>query len=230
MIRSDVGTKKLLVIPILLFWCLSAFAGQPVRETRFAKAGEYFQWEWRFCAGVADICFGNGTCPNDYGVSTGYLDGMRFQCITGGQSTKIRILTPADGTNTGYIRMGVYAEDGQLPGALLWEGTNQPYVAGAWIEEVVTSLTLESEVYYWLAYKVSQSTAEICYVPFTPAPRGPTHIWKRFVGFGNAFPDPWGSLDGGNFDRYSMQLCIAGGVADVYSGKFPRGIFRGIGR
>lgn len=222
--------KRLCLFFIILFLSVTAIAVQPINEPRFTQESVSYQLEWRFNRGRQDICFGYGICPENYGVKTGHLDGMRFQCVTGGQSTKIRILTPSDGTNIGDIRMGVYVDDGALPGALLWEGTNQPYVAGVWIEEVVTSLTLESEVYYWLAYKVSKSTAEICYVMFSPAGRGPTHVWKKYEAFGNAFPDPWPSFSGGNFDRYSMQLCVEGGVADVYSGKFPRGIMRGVVR
>lgn len=222
--------KKLLVIPIFLFWCLSTFAGQPVRETRFAKAGTYFQWEWRFCAGVADICFGNETCPANYGVNTRYLDVMRFQCETGGEATKVRMLTPAGGTNTGTIRMGIYADrtvPNNWPDALLWEGTDQSYVADAWIEEAVSGITLVAGAWYWMAFKVSESSAELCYVSGGPLS---SHLWKTSQIYADPFPDPFGSTSFGNRNQYSMQLCVAGGVTEVYSGKFPRGVARAIGR
>lgn len=222
--------KRLFIIPILLFWCAFSFAAQPVREGRFSQADTYYQWEWRFNTGFADICFGNETCPANWGVYTSYLDVMRYQCVTGGAAIKIRILTPAGGTNTGTIRMGIYADrniPNNWPDALLWEGTAQSYVVDTWIEEAVSGITLVAGAWYWLGFKVSESTAELCYVPSGPLS---SHLWRTNQTYTDPFPNPFGSTSFGNRNQYSMQICVAGGVADVYSGKFPRGIGRGITR
>lgn len=175
----------------------------------------------------SDVCFGLDDCPSNWGVNPTALDAMRFQCETGGSVTKIRILCAATGDGE-YIKMAVY-EDGpnyySPPGALLWEGTDQSYSAGNWVEESVTGLNVSSGTWYWLAYKVSETSTEICYSG------GHNPYYHRYVfgqPYADDFPNPWTGTGNTNTNQYTMQLCVSSGAVAAYSGKFPRGIARGI--
>lgn len=216
--------KKLFLAVLIFLIPASAFAALPIKDPRVTQEATPFVWEWRFNAGIADECFGNETCPANWGVYTSYLDAQRYQCVTGGEAVKIRVLSPSAGTNSGTVRMGIYSDNSGSPNALLWEGTAQSYVAGTWIEEAVSGVTLVAETWYWLAFQVSTNTAELCYVPGGPSL---SHRWLSNVTYANPFPDPW-SGGSSNTNQYSIQVCVAGGVSDTYSGKFPRGIGRGI--
>ena len=179
--------KRFVLFSIILLLYATVFAVQPSKDPRDTQPGEPYQPEWRFNKGMPAICFGNETCPDDWGVQTGYIDAMRYQCVVGGEAIKIRILTPADGDNDGTVRMGIYSEAGGNPNALLWEGTDQSYVAGTWIEEAVTGITLVAETWYWLAFKVSKTAAELCFVPGGPVD---SHHYRRQL-YADPFPDPW---------------------------------------
>lgn len=231
--------RKLLTLALVLLFSATALAIDAVKDPRYSQTNTPYQWEWRFNRGFADICFGQETCPACWGVGTAtvhYLDAMRFQCETGGTVSKIRVLStadacapgPAGSDEGGTLRMGIYADDGNYPGALLWEGTDQPFVAGAWMEEVVTGITVVIGTYYWPAF-ITSNRQNMCYVSGGPAG---SHKYKsRGSDYAGAFEDPYPVPGvGSNSNQYSIQLCVPGGVAETYSGKFPRGIGRSIGR
>ncbi len=182
--------------------------------------------DWRFGKGVPQICFGKDLpCSLLVGLSTGYLDAMRFQCITGGTVEKIRVYTGNSGSGT--LRMGVYTDSLATgrPGGLLKEGTNQSYVPNVWVEETITGLTVTSGTWYWLAFKVSVNGVKMC-LGYDGSPNAHTYISGQ--AYALPFPNPWGnSASARNSHQWTIQLCVAGGVTDVYSG---RGIGRGISR
>lgn len=145
--------------------------------------------------------FGLDTCPNHWNFSTGYCDAMRFQAPEDGTSARLEILTWSS-TKGSTLRMGVYADLSGNPGNLLWEGTDITYMGGEWCGEDVSTIELVAETYYWFAFKTS-SSQEMCYVPGGPTS---SHRWKSGQPYGEPFPDPYGSADGGNENRYTMRM------------------------
>ena len=84
------------------------------------------------------------------------LDAMRFQNTAGtGTLTKIELLF-VDTTPNGKVRLGVYADNGGWPGALLLDA-GEVSAANGWVSISGLNLSVTQNTYYWLAFTM-QST------------------------------------------------------------------------
>src|SRR5208337_1091766 len=87
----------------------------------------------------------------------GQAESFQSTATTTGQITYINIYI--DSTSTaGQIVVGIYADNGGHPGALLTQGTsNAQLVAGNWNAVAVTSATITAGVHYWITILGTQS-------------------------------------------------------------------------
>ena len=112
------------------------------------------------------------------------LDAMRFQNTAGtGTLTKLEILFD-DTTPNGKVRLGVYADNGGVPGSLLLDA-GEVTVANGWVSISGLSLPVTQNTYYWLAFNL-QSANGVRYQSGQPAG---SHYWGKYT-YG-AVPEPY---------------------------------------
>jgi hypothetical protein len=94
--------------------------------------------------------FGLNSGDNTYQEAARTLSAVRFQCPGNGTLTKLELLFD-DTTPTGKVRLGVYADAGGVPGALLIDA-GQKAVANGWVSISNLSLPVTPNTWYWLGY------------------------------------------------------------------------------
>jgi hypothetical protein len=105
--------------------------------------------------------FGLNSGNRNYSKAPNYLNAVRFQNTAGtGTLTKLEILVN-DTTPNGKVRLGVYADNNGVPGALLLDA-DEVTVTNGWVGKSGLSLAVTQGTYYWLVYNI-QSVNTIRY-------------------------------------------------------------------
>ena len=102
-------------------------------------------------AASAPVTFGLDGGDTTWVDSPNYLSAVRLQNTAGtGTLTKIEILCD-DATPTGKVRLGVYADNGGVPGSLLLDA-GVVDVTNGWVAIDGLALSVTEGSYYWLVY------------------------------------------------------------------------------
>lgn len=230
--------KKLKYIFIVLFLVFGVFnlKAEQLPDTRFTEEGVPFQRDWRFNAGTPQYCFGKTDGISVDGCNTGYMDAQRFQVISSGTSVNVQIYTGSTAGANPKVRLAVYDDTTWglgtqcgygCPQNKLWEGDSLTWLPNTWLISTVTSINLIAGKYYWLVFKVNVNATRILYGATAPLQN---HWWKSGQAWTSPFLNPFGLSSGRNSNQHNLQLCYEIGGEEVYSGRFPRGILRGVMR
>jgi hypothetical protein len=125
------------------------------------------------------------------------LEAMRFQCPGNGVLTKLELLFD-DTTPEGNVRLGVYADSGGTPGALLLDAGSKP-VANGWVETSNLSLNVSANTYYWLAFNQSAQNG----VRYQTGGPEESHRWRAYSY--STLPATFGTAPGTNSNQYVMR-------------------------
>ncbi|MFA5309024.1 MAG: Ig-like domain-containing protein, partial [Dehalococcoidales bacterium] len=95
--------------------------------------------------------FGLSSGDSSWEQDASVLDAMRFQNTAGtGTLYKLEVLV-SDSSPTGKIRMGVYADNNGVPGALLLDA-GEVNAANGWVAISGLNLPVTKNAYYWLSF------------------------------------------------------------------------------
>jgi VCBS repeat-containing protein len=122
------------------------------------------------------------------------IDVMRFQNTAGtGTLTKLEILFN-DTTPNGKVRLGVYADNNGVPGALLLDA-GEVAVANGWVSIAGLNYSVTQGTYYWLAFGLQRDNG----VTYQAGQPDRSHYWINY--YYGALPSQY-NLNG---DRYGCN-------------------------
>ena len=106
---------------------------------------------------VNDSPFGLDQGNNTYDQLPGVINAMRFQNNAGdGTLTQLQLLVD-DSSVSGTVRIGVYADDNDAPGALILDA-GEVSLANGWVTVSNLNLPVKDGAYYWLAFNLQTQT------------------------------------------------------------------------
>ncbi len=130
------------------------------------------------------------------------LQAMRFQNnASEGTLDSLSILFD-DNTPNGKVRLGVYADNSGVPGALLLDA-GETAVQDGWVTITGLNLPVKQGAYYWLSYNL-QETNVVTYQPDQPAD---SHYWVNNYAYG-AMPGEFPSGGLSNNAQYVLRVTV----------------------
>jgi hypothetical protein len=160
-----------------------------------------------------DGYFGSGEGTSNQNDATGYLSGSHFINTVGdGNVTKLGFKFD-DASPNGTCRIGLFADTGGVPGALLGGGVNTVAVANGWVEDTGLSIAVTNGVHFWIGYSMSADN--------TVKTEGTSNYWKAFA-YAN-LPNPFGAAALDASYGYCMRAYVV--LTSAYipkSGFYPK--------
>ena len=127
---------------------------------------------------------------------SGYIEMTRFQCISNGNVTEIHLYSNISGN----VKVGIYAENGGIPAALLTANNSGTSVMGGqWNIVLIPSIAITAGTYYWLAIITDTTGAHV------QGGSGATSIYKSSA-YASGLPSPAGS----GFTNTTVYFSLAG--------------------
>jgi hypothetical protein len=150
---------------------------------------------------LGNTAIGGSTDSGDIG----FINATKFTTGASGgtaQSMSVHVGTPVGGAGSNSYQLGIYADSGGAPGALVAHTASGTLTANAW-NTLAISATLSANTSYWLGYEANGSGAQNN-MNYGSGVAGQS-VWGSAVAFGT-WPASFGAIGGNDSAQFSIYV------------------------